>query len=65
MRERPPLGRELAEAQDRLDEVLARCAIRLSAFSGATTANDNFLFPGKGADESDCARGEGSRDRTG
>jgi len=49
MRDLPPFGHELAEAQERLDEVLARCAIRLKAFDGARSANDNFLFPGASA----------------
>jgi len=42
----PPFGRELAEAQERLDEVLARCAIRLKPYGGMPGANDNALFPG-------------------
>ena len=41
-----PFGRELAEAQERLEEVLARCAIRLRPFGGVPGANDNVLFPG-------------------
>lgn len=48
----PPFGRELAEAQERLEEVLARCAIRLRLFGGVPGANDNVLFPGA------CAPGE-------
>lgn len=42
----PPFGRELAEAQERLEEVLARCAIRLKPFGGVPVANDNTVFPG-------------------
>lgn len=42
----PPFGRELAEAQERLEEVLARCAIRLKPFGGVPGANDNALFSG-------------------
>jgi hypothetical protein len=45
----PPFGRELAEAQERLEEVLARCAIRLRPFGGVPGANDNVVFPGASA----------------
>ena len=48
MDEFPRFGRELAVAQAQLEEVLARCAIRLKAFDGAA-ANDNALFPGRRA----------------
>ena len=47
MDEFPRLGQELADAQAQLDDVLARCAIRLKAFDGIAAANDNALFPGK------------------
>lgn len=53
----PPFGRELAEAQERLEQVLARCAIRLKPFGGVPGANDNALFPGVRAPDS----GEHSR----
>lgn len=43
------IGQELADAQAQLDEVLARCAVRLKAFDGIAAANDNALFPGKSA----------------
>jgi hypothetical protein len=46
-------GQELADAQAQLDEVLARCAIRLKAFDGIAAANDNALFPGKCAPVND------------
>ncbi|HEY7687459.1 MAG TPA: hypothetical protein VH835_02145 [Dongiaceae bacterium] len=46
MHDMPPFGRELAEAQARLEEVLARCAIRLKPFAALPAANDNALFPG-------------------
>jgi len=46
MRDIPPFGRELSEAQARLEEVMARCAIRLKPFTLLATANDNALFPG-------------------
>lgn len=67
MRDLPPLGQELAEAQERLDEVLARCAIRLKAFGGAPSANDNFLFPGKSksADNSGSDGAESAQEQTG
>jgi len=52
MRDLPPFGQELAEAQQRIDEVLARCAIRLKIFGAVAGANDNFLFPGKRAPDS-------------
>ncbi len=45
MDEFPRFGQELADAQAQLDEVLARCAIRLKAFDGVAAANDNALFP--------------------
>jgi hypothetical protein len=53
MDEFPRFGQELADAQTRLDEVLARCAIRLKAFDGIEAANDNALFPGKCAPSDD------------
>ncbi len=53
MDEFPLFGQELADAQARLDEVLARCAIRLKAFDGIAAANDNALFPGKCAPVAD------------
>ena len=46
MHDMPPFGRELAEAQAWLEEVLARCAIRLKPFATLPAANDNALFPG-------------------
>jgi hypothetical protein len=49
MDEFPRFGQELADAQAQLDEVLARCAIRLKAFDGVAAANDNALFPGRSA----------------
>ncbi len=49
MDEFPRFGQELADAQAQLDEVLARCAIRLKAFDGIAAANDNALFPGRSA----------------
>ena len=54
MDEFPRFGQELADAQAQLDDVLARCAIRLKAFDGIAAANDNALFPGK------CARSDDS-----
>jgi hypothetical protein len=53
MDEFPRFGQELADAQARLDEVLARCAIRLKAFDGIAAANDNALFPGRRAPSDD------------
>ena len=53
MDEFPRFGQELADAQARLDEVLARCAIRLKAFDGIAAANDNALFPGRCAPSDD------------
>jgi len=53
MDEFPRIGQELADAQARLDEVLARCAIRLKAFNGIAAANDNALFPGRHAPADD------------
>jgi hypothetical protein len=47
MDEFPRFGQELADAQAQLDDVLARCVIRLKAFDGIAAANDNALFPGK------------------
>jgi len=58
MRDLPPFGQELAEAQQRLDEVLARCAIRLKTLGVVAGANDNFLFPGKSAPDSGNASGD-------
>ena len=55
----PPFGRELAEAQERLDEVLVRCAIRLKPFGGMPGANDNALFPGVCAPAGDARSGRG------
>jgi hypothetical protein len=49
MDEFPRFGQELADAQAQLDEVLARCAIRLKAVDGVAAANDNALFPGRSA----------------
>ena len=53
MDEFPRFGQELADAQAQLDEVLARCAIRLKAFDGIAAANDNALFPGRCAPSDD------------
>lgn len=53
MDEFPRFGQELADAQAQLDDVLARCAIRLKAFDGIAAANDNALFPGKCAPSDD------------
>lgn len=63
----PPFGRELAEAQERLDEVLARCAIRLKPYGGLPGANDNALFPGVRSREGDdrSGRAESTEERAG
>jgi len=53
MDEFPRFGQELVDAQAQLDEVLARCAIRLKAFDGIAAANDNALFPGRCAPSDD------------
>lgn len=49
----PQFGQELADAQAQLDDVLARCAIRLKAFDNIVPANDNLLFPGVSAPASE------------
>jgi hypothetical protein len=63
----PPFGRELAEAQERLDEVLARCAIRLKPYGGVPGANDNALFPGVCVpdDEARSGRAESIQEQAG
>ena len=53
MDEFPRFGQELADAQAQLDDVLARCAIRLKAFDSIVAANDNALFPGAAAPSGD------------
>lgn len=53
MNEFPRFGQELADAQAQLDDVLARCAIRLKAFDNVVPANDNLLFPGVSAPASE------------
>jgi hypothetical protein len=63
MDEFPRFGQELAAAQAQLDEVLARCAIRLKAFDGIRAANDNALFPGKCAASDDPATTPAADDR--
>jgi hypothetical protein len=66
MHDLPPFGWELAEAQERLDEVLARCAIRLKVFDGARGANDNLLFPGVSVPaEADGSCSQSPRDTAG
>jgi hypothetical protein len=64
MDDMPPFGQELAEAQAGLEEVLARCAIRLKPFISLPIANDNALFPGVGAqtNEAESRPLESSRD---
>jgi hypothetical protein len=63
MDEFPRLGQELAAAQAQLDEVLARCAIKLKAFDGIKAANDNALFPGNRAPSDDPATTPTADDR--
>ncbi len=62
MDEFPRIGQELADAQAQLDEVLARCAIRLKAFDGVAAANDNALFPGRSASSNDSTVATASSD---
>ena len=68
MRDLPRFGHELAEAQERLDEVLARCAMRLKACGAVAGANDNFPFSGKSAGDNGCPSDDANtaaRDNTG
>jgi hypothetical protein len=66
MQDLPPFGRELVEAREQLEQVLARCAIRLKSCGGVPGANDNALFPGVRAPGGDArsSRGESAHEQT-
>ena len=66
MQDLPPFGRELVKAQEQLEEVLARCAIRLKPYGDVPSANDNALFPGVCTPVGDArsSRGESAHEQT-